>query len=225
MISLGAGEFVDLAVRWQQPRNRPLQVPCNNPFDIQQTRKNSHVPPWCWHCKSRSASPELFYDRHSFCFGFWFDFVQQKLKINNFVLWQEKNKKKNMKKEKRFRDWKLLTSITGAIFLDWLSEQESHKAERNVFIVCVVFFAAFVLWVSKAKLQRRAKVFFCCCLSLLRESEFACAHFEWFFFCWSTMGHQLFDRPNVVCAKFVRFIFVQFLFASFFLFHSKAECR
>uniref|UniRef100_A0A182UWP9 Uncharacterized protein n=1 Tax=Anopheles merus TaxID=30066 RepID=A0A182UWP9_ANOME len=42
--------LADLAVRWQQPFSIPPHVPCSKPPDIQQSRKNSHVPPSCWHC-------------------------------------------------------------------------------------------------------------------------------------------------------------------------------
>uniref|UniRef100_A0A8W7PYZ6 Uncharacterized protein n=1 Tax=Anopheles coluzzii TaxID=1518534 RepID=A0A8W7PYZ6_ANOCL len=41
--------LADLAVRWQQPFSIPPHVPCSKPPDIQQSRKNSHVPPSCWH--------------------------------------------------------------------------------------------------------------------------------------------------------------------------------
>jgi len=44
--------LADLAVRWQQPRSSPSQVPWMRPPESQQPRKNSHVPPRCWHSVS-----------------------------------------------------------------------------------------------------------------------------------------------------------------------------
>lgn len=66
-------EFADLAMRWQQPRKTPPQVPCNSPFVIQHVKKNSHDPPSCWHCNSRfTASPiynlQVFFLLIFFCF-------------------------------------------------------------------------------------------------------------------------------------------------------------
>lgn len=74
IISLVA-ELIDFAVRWQQPFNNPLHVPCNNPLDNQQTRKNSQVPPPFSHLKSRSASPNYLFVFIFFCVHLILDIV------------------------------------------------------------------------------------------------------------------------------------------------------